>query len=219
LLFIGKDRVHQFNKLLNYKGQIIVFTDELFIEAKLLRKSILFNDLNNIPTINLTKDEFQIFDLICNQIKNEININFDSLQHNIIKNHLHNFLLLAEREKRKQGFIEFKKTADFDYVILFRELLEANYTKLKTVKEYASLLFISEKRLGQATTKVLGKSPKVIINERIVLESKRLLANTKESVKEIGYSLGFEEPTNFIKFFKNITGLTPLEFRILFYLD
>lgn len=219
MLFIGKDRVHQFNKLLNYKGQIIVFTDELFIEAKLLRKSILFNDLNNIPTINLTKDEFQIFDLICNQIKNKININFDSLQHNIIKNHLHNFLLLAEREKRKQGFIEFKKTADFDYVILFRELLEANYTKLKTVKEYASLLFISEKRLGQATTKVLGKSPKVIINERIVLESKRLLANTKESVKEIGYSLGFEEPTNFIKFFKNITGLTPLEFRILFYLD
>jgi AraC family transcriptional regulator, transcriptional activator of pobA len=46
-----------------------------------------------------------------------------------------------------------------------------------------------------------------------VLEAKRILAHTTESVKEIGYDLGFEEPTNFIKYFKKHSKLTPTEFR------
>jgi AraC family transcriptional regulator, transcriptional activator of pobA len=67
--------------------------------------------------------------------------------------------------------------------------------------------------LNQATTKVLGKSPKEIIDNRILLEAKRLLAHTNENVKEIAYTLGFEEPTNFIKYFKKHSTFTPTEFR------
>ena len=42
-----------------------------------------------------------------------------------------------------------------------------------------------------------------------MLEAKRILAHTTESVKEIGYNLGFEEPTNFIKYFKKHSKFTP----------
>ena len=154
---------------------------------------------------------------MCDNITEELSSPNDISKHSILKNHLHNFLLLAEREKRKQGFEKIKKGADLDYTILFRDLLEGNFTKLKSVKEYLSLIYISEKRLLQATTKILGKTPKEIINERIVLEAKRLLAHTNESVKEIGFSLGFDEPTNFIKFFRLNNGSTPIEFRNQFY--
>ncbi len=126
---------------------------------------------------------------------------------------LHNFLLLAEREKRKRGFTELEKGANFDYTLLFRDLLENNYTKLKSVNDYAKLIFISEKRLGQATTKVLGKSPKEIINDRILLEAKRLLVHTNSSIKEIGQELGFEDPAYFVRYFKKNTKTTPVEFR------
>ena len=87
---------------------------------------------------------------------------------------MHNFLLLAEREKRKLGFRELNKGADLDYTLLFRDLLEINYTQLKSVNDYAKIICISEKRLGQATSKVLGKSPKEIINDRILLLTHRV---------------------------------------------
>jgi hypothetical protein len=70
-----------------------------------------------------------------------------------------------------------------------------------------------EKRLGQATSKVLGKTPKELINDRTLLEAKRLLVHGNQSIKEIGFYLGFEEPTNFIKYFRKHTDKTPVEFR------
>jgi AraC family transcriptional activator of pobA len=217
LLFIDKDRVHQFDQLLNYEGQVLIFTEDFFCttetDTKFLRSSILFNDLTDKPTINLTKTNFEKYTNICESITEELSLPADNSKHIILKNLLHNFLLLAEREKRKQGFTELKKGADLDYTLLFRDLLEKNYTKLKSVNDYSQLIFISEKRLGQATLKILGKSPKAIINDRILLEAKRLLVHTNLSIKEIGQDLGFEDPAYFIRYFKKNTETTPLEFR------
>ncbi|MCZ8229337.1 MAG: helix-turn-helix domain-containing protein [Flavobacterium sp.] len=61
---------------------------------------------------------------------------------------------------------------------------------------------LSEKRLGQATAKVLGKSPKEIINDRVLLEIKRLLVHSNLSIKEIGQELGFDDPAYFVRYFK-----------------
>jgi len=59
----------------------------------------------------------------------------------------------------------------------------------------------------------MGKTPKQLIDERILLEAKRLLVHSNDPGKIIGLSLGFDEPTNFNKFFKKHTGKTPSEFR------
>ena len=131
----------------------------------------------------------------------------------LLKNLVQHFLLRAEREKRKSGYEDIKKGPDLDYILLFRDLLEQYFTQSKNVSYYAERLHISEKRLGQATRNILGKTPKVLIDERVLLEAKRRLVHEHQSIKELGYSLGFEEPTNFVKFFKKHTLLTPLEFR------
>jgi len=72
---------------------------------------------------------------------------------------------------------------------------------------------VSEKKLTNATKKIAGRTPKELIDDRVMLEAKRLLTHTNHSIKEIGYELGFEEPTNFIKFFKKHAAKTPIEFR------
>ncbi|MEP7198165.1 MAG: helix-turn-helix domain-containing protein, partial [Saprospiraceae bacterium] len=213
LLFIDKDRVHQFDRLLNYEGIVLIFTDDFFSDTKFLRSSILFNDLANQATINLTQETSKRFVTICDNITEELSLPNDETKQIVLKNHLHNFLLLAEREKRKQGFNDVKKSADLDYTLLFRDLLETNFIKLKAVNDYSSQLFISEKRLGQATSKVLGKTPKEIINERILLEAKRLLVYSHRSIKEIGQDIGFEDPAYFVRYFKKNTETTPVEFR------
>lgn len=213
LLFIDKDRVHQFDQLLNYEGRILIFTEDFFSDTKFLRSSILFNDLSNQATIKLNQQSLKRFISICDNITEELSMPNDDTKQIVLKNHLHNFLLLAEREKLQQGFEEVKKGVDLDYTLLFRDLLETNFTKLKAVNDYSSQLFISEKRLGQATSKVLGKNPKEIINERILLEAKRLLVYSHLSIKEIGQELGFEDPAYFVRYFKKNTETTPVEFR------
>ena len=220
MLFIDKDRVHQFDQLLKYDGSILIFTDDFFCtsesDIKFLRSSILFNDLADRPTIKLTKTEFEKYRTICDRISSELNLPADPSKPFLLKNLLHIFLLYAEREKRNQGYAELKRGADLDYTLFFRDVLESNYTKLKSVSDYAKLIFVSEKRLGQATTKVLGKSPKEIITDRILLETKRLLIYTHLSIKEIGQELGFEDPAYFVRYFKKHTNTTPVEFRETF---
>ncbi|MBK7214417.1 MAG: helix-turn-helix domain-containing protein [Bacteroidales bacterium] len=217
LLFIDKDRVHQFDLMLKYEGQVLIFTDDFFstteTDTRFLRSSILFNDLAGKPTINLNKIDFEKFIHICESITKELDLPADNSKQILLKNLLHNFLLLSEREKRKQGYTELKKGADLDYTLLFRDLLESNFTQLKSVNDYAKIICISEKRLGQATSKVLGKSPKEIITDRILLEAKRLLVHTNLSIKELGQELGFEDPAYFVRYFKKNTEATPVEFR------
>lgn len=217
LLFIDKDRVHQFDQLLKYDGRVLIFTEDFFCttetDTKFLRSSILFNHLAGHPTIKLNITDLEKYTNICENIIEELSLPVDNSKHILLKNLLHNFLLLAEREKRKLGFTELNKGADLDYTLLFRDLLEINYTQLKSVNDYAKIICISEKRLGQATSKVLGKSPKEIINDRILLEAKRLLVHTNLSIKEIGQDLGFEDPAYFVRYFKKNTETTPVEFR------
>ncbi len=215
LLFIDKERVHQFDQLLHYEGRVLIFTEDFFHthqnDGAFLRSSILFNELTDKPGLKLRKQDFDRFQKICDSIVEEL-----SMEHPepvILKNHLHNFLLLAEREKRMQGFTEMKKGPDLDYTLLFRNLLEKQFKNNKNVSTYADSLHVSVKRLGQATSNVVGKTPKEMIDERVLLEAKRLLVHGNQSIKEIGFQLGFEEPTNFIKYFRKHTQKTPVVFR------
>ncbi|MCC8173154.1 MAG: helix-turn-helix domain-containing protein, partial [Odoribacter sp.] len=74
-------------------------------------------------------------------------------------------------------------------------------------------LGIGEKTLSKEVKLLTGKTPKLYIDERLTLEAKRLLSYSLLTVKEICFELGFDEPTNFGKFFKKQTGITPVAFR------
>jgi AraC-like DNA-binding protein len=215
LLFLGKDRVHQFDKNLAYRGKLLIFTEDFYCinpsDSKFLQSTILFNDL--FDNFQFATENLSLFLQICQTIESEIKQPDDEVKREILKNDVHNFLLLAEREKRKKGFLEIKKSAELDDVLLFKDLLEAHFSQIKTVSVYAEKLCIAEKKLNQSTTKILGKTPKQLIDARVLLEAKRLLIHDSKSIKEIAYELGFDEPTNFIKYFKKHTQKTPTEFR------
>ncbi|MFM8911530.1 MAG: helix-turn-helix domain-containing protein, partial [Flammeovirgaceae bacterium] len=168
-------------------------------------------DLLSVSQIQISKKASQFADLF-KLMETELQNEKDTSQSDMLKHLLHIFLLLSERERRKKDFNEIKKGADLDHVMLFKDLLEIHYRKLKHVNDYAKLISVTDKRLNQATKNVFDKSPKQLIDERVVLEAKRLLAHTNESVKEISFAMGFDEPTNFIKFFRKHSQSTPVEF-------
>ena len=95
----------------------------------------------------------------------------------------------------------------------FKQLVEKNFTQWHQVADYAKPLGWTEKSLTRAAMEAAGVNAKAFIASRISLEAKRLLVHTNLSVTLIAESLGFEESTNFIKFFKREVGCTPVEFR------
>jgi AraC-like DNA-binding protein len=215
VLFLNRDTVHRFDSKVLCEGQSILFTESFFCKSeadtKLLRNNTLFDGLSTVSSIQIRPELISnLWQLMFNELQNDK----EMYQADILKNLLHNFLMISEREKRKQdNNTELKKGVDLDYVLLFKDAIEKNYRQQKQVKFYTNQIIITEKRLNQATTKILGKSPKEIIDDRIMLEAKRLLANTNKSAKEIGFLLGFDEPTNFIKYFKKHNQSTPILFR------
>jgi AraC-like DNA-binding protein len=95
----------------------------------------------------------------------------------------------------------------------FFTILERDFARTRSVAHYAKEAGISKRRLGELLAARTGKSTKQVVDERVVLECKRLLAHTEISVKELAAKVGFDEPTNLVKFFRHHTELTPLEFR------
>lgn len=96
----------------------------------------------------------------------------------------------------------------------FRQKLEADFADHHQVRHYANALGISEKVLGRACQAGAGLSAKACISRRLALEAKRLLAHTVLPVQSVAHDLGFDEATNFVKFFRKEAGMTPLAFRL-----
>jgi AraC-like DNA-binding protein len=95
----------------------------------------------------------------------------------------------------------------------FQRLVEKKFWKCHRVSEYADLLGCSTRSLTRAAMEVAGVKAKSLITSRINLEAKRLLAHTSLSIALIGEHLGFQDVTNFNKFFKGGVSCTPGEFR------
>ncbi|MGQ1889448.1 AraC family transcriptional regulator [Thermophagus sp. OGC60D27] len=216
VIFIPQNCVNLFDPKGSYQGKVILFTDHFFSQNeedhRFLASSILFSDLYTTAQINWNTPSSRL-KMYLQAMEDECSTNYDNGQPQILHNLLHIFLLQAEREIRKQGFSELKPCPDLDYLIEFKEVLEQTFRIEKSVKKYALKMGLSEKHLNKITKAFLDKTPKQIIDERVILEAKRLLIHTNLSVKEIAYQTGFEDPTNFVKYFKKHTSHTPVRFR------
>lgn len=215
ILVLNKNVIHKFGNLENIEGTVILFTDSFFSKSKedaeYLQSNFLFHNLFSISRISLCKqkDRFiQFLDLMSDEVNN-YNDNYHA---EILRNHLHNTLLIIERGMQVAENKLFKSKALKD-VHMFSSLLENKFKSEKTVHYYAKEINITEKRLIQSTLQITGKTPKDLIINRIVLEAQRQIVFTSKSIKEIAYDLGYDEPTNFIKFFRKKSQTTPLDFR------
>ena len=97
--------------------------------------------------------------------------------------------------------------------IKFQKLAEENIKEKSRVADYVKEMGLSTKSLNKITKETIHKTAKEFLDEIHLKQIKRLLINSKDSVKEIAYQSGFEEPSNFYKFFKRHTQVTPEQFR------
>lgn len=97
---------------------------------------------------------------------------------------------------------------------LFFQAVEEHHHHLYTIQDYQQKLGVMEKQLASAVRQAVGMTPKAYLDQRRLLEAKRLLSFSELSIKEVAFKLGFDEPTNFNKFFRKHAGLSPGDFRL-----
>jgi AraC-like DNA-binding protein len=115
--------------------------------------------------------------------------------------------LLSERDGAEDAGPETRTYA------LFSQLLEEGHPNSRRVEDYAADLGCSVRTLTRACLAVTGRTAKQVVDDRVSLQARRLLACTPLSVAEVGRHLGFPEPTNFGRFFHREVGTSPGQFR------
>ncbi len=215
-LFIRKHRVLMYDRAASYDGLAIRFTDDFFSrsveDARFLREGRLFQvERSATAQVLPTKDATLVG--ITDGMRRELAKPDDGFQRVVLRNLLHNFLIECERrakwpEPTSRPSQDASATAQ-----RFLVLIENGFRVGKQVSDYAQRLGITEKSLQTATAKAFGKTPKSLLDERVMLEAKRLLLFGSETVKEVAFGLGFDEVTNFNKYFRKHAQSTPATFR------
>jgi AraC-like DNA-binding protein len=104
-------------------------------------------------------------------------------------------------------------TASVAIVREFRRLVSLHSATERSIRVYAQEIGITTSHLCDTVKAVTGFTPGQILRQTVVLEAKRLLANTDLTVAEIGYRLNFKDPAYFGRFFRREAHTSPSAFR------
>jgi len=172
---------------------------------------ILFFGNTIVTKIPLNKAEQQGFDMLHQVVLEEITTR-DTIQAEMLRVLIKRYIIKATRILKEIVLPESVTIPKHELIRKFNFLVENNFRKKHKVSEYAALLHKSPKTLSNIFSG-FNRSPIAIIQDRIVLEAKRLLNYTDKPVKEIAYNLGFSDASHLSRLFKKNTALSPTAYR------
>lgn len=218
IFLFSEGQIQKFENINDLKGMVILFSKS-YVNGGISLKDNNFDKDYFFDFAKLSKLKFShsvIIEIIkyskelCCKPGEKVN----KIQQSISENFLNILLLKIIEQYKQQKQNEIFYSADVKIISEFNTLLNSSFNIEKNVSFYSNRLFINVKRLNEVTKRYYNKTAKQLIEDRILIETKRHLIHTNFSVKEISYKVGFSDPTNFNKFFKKFTRQTPLEFRI-----
>lgn len=208
---ITSGQVHAFKKNQSLQGYVIVFTADFLIHdqanLKYIYNSIIFHTL------------IKPLQLQCNE---EFALLTKMLYHTFLKKNVYEYeeqlrsylkLILLQLEQTKRSMVQpFSDTSIIISQKFIHELEKRINYKTK-ISDICKNLNTNCKKVSAAIKITINKTPKQLLDERIILELKRLLLYTDLNIKEIAHQMGFEEASNLTNYFKKHTQLSPSQFR------
>lgn len=200
MLLLVPGQVHQPLDVFNGKGYFIAFKAEFLLSHPIL----LPNHITG--PVRLSESDFeqsrQIFANLIREYNEQPPQYVQMLQHYLA-------LLITLYHRHNEPAIQ----SGPPLLIRYRELLATHFLEWTKPAQYASAMHVSADHLNEVVKQHTGHTLSAHINERRILEAKRLLLHASESIKEIAWQLQFNEVSYFNRFFKQHTGTTPAAFR------
>lgn len=212
--FIQKHQVQAFDFTHKPQGFIILFTDDYFskLQTEIRLPSIIPNNLTSLynPIIKTNKSLKVSCESLLKEIMTEQN---NSESNGLIINLLFSALFIKVMKKISQPqskALSESRNNKFRHFIL---LVEDRSITTREARDYAQRLNMTYKSLNEICKLASNKTAKQLIDLETILEAKRKLAVENIQVQALAYALGFDEVTNFVKYFKKHTSLTPSQFK------
>jgi AraC-like DNA-binding protein len=174
-------------------------------------KGILFFGASRVPVITIPEEDLEKFEMLWKIFALEMQ-SPDNMQKDMLQMMLKSYLILCTRIYKSQLLYPLENR-DVDIIREFNFLVETHFKSIHSVSEYAKLLHKSPKTISNIFRKLNSKSPLQFIQERKMLEARRLLIYTTKRIKEIAYEVGFEDLQTFSRFFKRNEGISPSKYK------
>ncbi len=213
-IFVNKDQINAFDLSERPQGNAILFTDEFIqriqsnMKMPVFSPSYLKHDYS--PVLQTSVSLQESCERLLLEIKTEsLGKHLDSLVTMFLFSAL--FLML---ERERSSFYEQRlSNKEHKTYSNFINLLEKQFTQTRNASDYATQLHVTYKALNQLCKRATELTAKQLIDAYIILEAKRRLVVEQKNVQELAYELGFDEVTNFTKYFKKHTRLLPSHFQ------
>jgi len=211
IFLIRPGQVHKLSLKASTKGYIVQFKNDYFSQNTSTKD--LLRKVSHKRLCRMDAARFQKVLAVLESIFKEHTEKLEEFDE-VIKSSLNIFFteLLRQRRNTEDSLSSADSYSQEKLERLF-ELLDAHITESKRVSFYADKLNLSAYQLSSITKSLLNKTPSGLINEHVILESKRQLLATSLQVNQIAYELGYEDVSYYIRFFKKHTGRSPESFR------
>ncbi|WP_343673537.1 helix-turn-helix domain-containing protein [Chitinophaga sp.] len=201
-----------FNEVQSMEGILLSFSASFISHLKedinILNSSGLFNAYMLNP-ITLSGDEIQhVLKTLRREYegKNELRVE-------VLRSLVRILIIQLSRCYQTCDMGEIKMERDVQLVNTFLELVHKHYAEKKKVADYAAELLIAPNYLNIKVKRISGYTASYHIQQRILLEAKRQARWAGMNLKQIAYTLGFDDIAHFSKFFKRAAGISFSEFK------
>ena len=177
---------------------------------------LIFYGSKGMPVIMLEKDFHRRMEALYTVLMEEFSWR-DSVQGEMLRTILKQWIILSTRLFKMQHITLSYDDPGIELIRSFNRLVEQHFREQHSVAFYATELNRSPKTLAHLFKKAQQPSPLQTIQSRIIVEAKRLLIGTDNSISEIAFDLGFEQVSSFSRMFKKQVGASPQSFRTLLY--
>jgi AraC-like DNA-binding protein len=198
------------------RGKIIICRKDFMNLLSKTFSAQLYQHYFTAPFIVFSDDMFADIDKLIGTIDRELE-QPKLLTTELCRNYMSIFITWCIRQFEEKPSPDIRTTLYTQHQLeiyrKFMALLEEHYLEKPNVAFYASMLSVTPKVLNNSISKVTGKTCTDLVQERTLVEAKRLLLFTDESSKEIAYTLNFRDSSYFTRFFTKLEGQTPKEFK------
>ncbi|WP_274394747.1 AraC family transcriptional regulator [Xanthomonas campestris] len=216
LLIVRPGQAHSYGVKDDWDGWNVIFRQEFVLPAATTPGDLkLAFDLGTLPDhVLLDGDDLKrLTDVIAQMREDTLMLAPQEEVHALLRHQLHALLTRLSILHGRTQVRDVAVSAALRRFHRFQQLVEDRHAQWHQVADYADRLGCTEKSLARAVRSAMGTTAKTFIAARINLEAKRLLVHTSTPVAAIAEKLGFDEATNFNKFFRREVGCTPSDFR------